>query len=77
MRSIVRFTVQLAAVLFLLIFLSGCQSFRPWGYQPPTDSYEYIMQRDGDPSKKRQATGDATWIGDAIIGLLQGLAGGR
>src|SRR5213593_4734280 len=34
-------------VLLVSLFLAGCETFRPRDFQPPKDSYEYIMQRDG------------------------------
>jgi predicted small secreted protein len=61
------------AVLLVSLLVGGCQTFRPRGYQPPKDSYEYIMQRDGGAAQKGQENPDLRWVGDAIVGLLKTL----
>jgi len=61
-------------VLLVSLFLAGCETFRPRDFQPPKDSYEYIMQRDGGSAQKGQEKPDLRWIGDSLVGLLKALA---
>jgi hypothetical protein len=62
-----------ALALLISILLSGCESFRPRGYQPPTDSYEYIAKRDG-LDRPKGADPKLSWMGDLAVGLLNALA---
>jgi hypothetical protein len=52
------------------MLVSGCQTFRPRGYEPPKDSYEYVMQRDRVASNKEPEYPD-TWVADLIVELLK------
>ena len=70
-RSMKRAGTLLVACL-ISVLLSGCESFRPRGYQPPTDSYEYIAQRDGLVGSK-DSNPNLTWMGDLLVEALRAL----
>ena len=56
-------------ILLCSVLVSGCQTFRPRGYQPPKDSHEYVMKRDRDASQQDQECRDP-WLAKLIADLL-------
>ena len=70
MNSRTRQAKGIAVMLLCTVLLTGCQTFRPMGYQPPKDSYEYVMQRDR-PASKEELESREPWWGGLIKGLLQ------
>jgi hypothetical protein len=66
--------IEQAGLSLAVLLVAGCQTFRPRGYQPPKDSYEYIMQRDRGAAQNGQENPDLRWVVDAIVGLLRTLA---
>jgi hypothetical protein len=64
-----KLVTKIGGILLLSLLVAGCQSFRPRGYQPSKDSYEYIVERDRDPS--RQAPEPEPYWADLMVGLLR------
>ena len=69
MKWRVKPVTEIGGILLLSLLVVGCQAFRPRGYQPPKDSYEYIVERDRDLSQK--APDAEPYWADLMVGLLR------